>query len=148
MPPVLVRPYVRALPITHVAPAYPRNAPVVPRPAPPVYRPRHSYVTVVPEVTGPGRTASSVRVPLARRVPAAGRSRPARRRYPALAWGALLLTLTATGLALRPGDDPAGQVPTPAAQTGSLQIAVIPASVLPLPDTGGRAQLSAAHAGP
>jgi hypothetical protein len=101
MPPVLVRPYVRVIPITHIAPAYPRQSPIAPRPVPPEYRPRH--------LSHPGVTAEpkpQPKTPPSRRRPTRGR-----RRTPALAWGALLVALaTTSGLALRAG---AAQTPDP-----------------------------------
>jgi hypothetical protein len=101
----LVRPYVRVIPITTIAPAYPRRSPVPPRPAPPEYRPRH--YSPPPEHRRP---------PKPRR----------RRSYPALAWGALLLTLAATGLTVRAGER-GDEGRLTAAEPGRPQIALVPA---------------------
>ncbi|GAA2371844.1 hypothetical protein [Dactylosporangium salmoneum] len=110
MPAALVRPYVRVIPITHVAPAYPRSSPIPARPAPVEYRPRHSTpVTSAPVVPRP-------------------RPRPRRRRrYPTLAWGALLVTLATSGVALRP--EPVAQLSGHVTSTeiGRRETAVVPA---------------------
>jgi hypothetical protein len=125
MPPVLVRPYVRVIPITHIAPAYPRRSPIAPRPVPPDYRPRH--LSSAAGVTAEPKPSS--KTPPSRRRPTRGR-----RRTPALAWGALLVALASTsGLALRAGAaQSAGPVPAaeskqeqPVAGEGQLQTAIV-----------------------
>ncbi|MFG2045270.1 hypothetical protein [Dactylosporangium sp. NPDC048998] len=168
MPPVLVRPYVRAIPITHVAPAHQgRSFVPPPRTAPPDYRPRHStagdpvapapaqparptrpagaaraVVAVRPvrpgRPAGPAHAVATVRADGPARPAGArhlaqparsGRSahavRPKRRRTPALAWGALLITLAATGLSMRAGE--LGEGTLTAAEAGRLQMAIVPA---------------------
>ncbi|GAA3304741.1 hypothetical protein Dvina_14625 [Dactylosporangium vinaceum] len=112
MPPALVRPYVRVIPIAHIKPAAPRRSAVAPRPAPPVYRPRHEGTAAV----GHRRSA--------------GHRRPAaRRRGPALVWGALLVALATSVITLRPtaAQTVAG---TTGSDAGRLQTALVPAQVI------------------
>ncbi|MGI5238962.1 hypothetical protein [Dactylosporangium sp. CA-139066] len=138
MPPVLVRPYVRVIPITHVAPAYPRRSPIAPRPVPSEYRPRHLAPAEVMAESKPQRKTQPKIQPQSKTPPSRRRPTRGRRRTPALAWGALLVALaTSGGLALRAGAEQqgVGQVPAaesrqqPAAGEGRLQMAVVvPAS--------------------
>ncbi|MER7004207.1 hypothetical protein ABT297_14355 [Dactylosporangium sp. NPDC000555] len=138
MPPALVRPYVRAIPITHVAPAHQgRSFVPPPRTAPPDYRPRHSTagIPVVPapaQPVPPTRPAGVVRAVVAKhpgtpRRPghSARASRPRQRRTPALAWGALLIALAATGMSMRPGELREGNLT--AAEPGRPQMVLVPA---------------------
>ncbi|GAA4263102.1 hypothetical protein GCM10022255_104610 [Dactylosporangium darangshiense] len=122
MPPVLVRPYVRVIPITHVAPAYPRRSPITPRPVAPEYRPRHLSPAVTakaePKVIMPSKNPPK-KTPPSRRRPTRGR-----RRTPTLAWGALLLALTTAGVTLRVADADQGVAPVPASESGEQQPAV------------------------
>ncbi|WP_432992487.1 hypothetical protein [Dactylosporangium sp. CA-233914] len=108
MPPELVRPYVRVIPIAYIPPAAPRRSTVPPRPVPAVYRPRHHADFIAPPPRPPRR-------------------RPARRRGPALAWGALLVALATTVVSLRPGEERQSLAPVPAAESARLQTAVVPA---------------------
>ncbi|MEV8512239.1 hypothetical protein [Dactylosporangium sp. NPDC051484] len=135
MPPALVRPYVRAIPVTHVAPAHQgRSFVPPPRTAPPDYRPRHSTAGD-PVAPAPAQPAPSTRPAGAARAVVAGRPgnpghsarsvRPKRRRAPALAWGALLVTLAATGMSMRPGELREGNLT--AAEPGRPQMVVVPA---------------------
>ncbi|MFI5915883.1 hypothetical protein [Dactylosporangium sp. NPDC051541] len=109
MPPALVRPYVRVIPIAHIKPAPARRSTVPPRAAPPVYRPRHDAARLFPPPPPP-------------------RPRP-RRRTPALAWGALLVTLATTAITLRPTAAPTVASAT-AAESGQLQTAMVPAQLV------------------
>lgn len=126
MPAQLVRPYVRVIPIQQIPPAaYPRRStvpPVPPRSVPQTYRAKHAVVVV-----------ADVRPPTRRRT-------RRRRHYPALAWGALLVTLTATALSLRPGEQPVVTGQLVAAQTGRLQVALVPAPAGPEQDPARAAQ--------
>ncbi|MEU7874563.1 hypothetical protein [Dactylosporangium sp. NPDC049140] len=108
MPPELVRPYVRVIPIAHIPPAPPRRSTVAPRPVPPMYRPRHDVVTRSVPSNPPQRSSR----------------RRTSRRAPALAWGALLITLATASVALRPDvSEPTAQ----AAEFGHLETALLPA---------------------
>nr|BFE61408.1 hypothetical protein GCM10020063_059340 [Dactylosporangium thailandense] len=108
MPPALVRPYVRVIPIAYIPPAPPRRSTIPPRPAQPVYHPRHvSPVNLNPPQQPPRRRHAR------------------RRRAPALAWGALLITITGGAIALKGGDDLMTQAQ--AAESSRLETALVPA---------------------
>ncbi|WP_433060223.1 hypothetical protein [Dactylosporangium sp. CS-033363] len=115
MPPALVRPYVRVIPIAHIPPAPSRRSTVPIRTTPPAYRARH-------DVQPPAQPTAQ---------PPQGRPRHTRRRRrgPALAWGALLVTLATTAITLRPGEEPLLSAAAPAADSAHLEIAMVPAPV-------------------